>query len=210
MVRPINLIWLAHVDKHWPTAKIRCRLRSHLRSERKQLMDASSEPSGWKENPIFCKQSKPYETSTWFYLGQGAHISCFGDSRKFTSVSCHVSILSNFTNWVLIHCSSTFSTAFKTETAALFQAWTQLFFSSLEEEGVTGSWLRNFSKQGLIPSSLATVSEWSNHVPPVTLLAAVTTVLTQVLKVEAVLLKYKLAHQAQYQVCWLDQATKTA
>ena len=141
-------------------------------------------------------------------IGQGAHISRFGDSRKFTPVSCHVSVLSNFTNWVLIHCSSTFSTAFKT--AALFQAWTQLFFSSLEEEGVTGSWLRNFSKEGPIPSSLATVSEWSNHIPPVTLLAAVTTVLTQALKAEAVLLKYKLAYQAQYQVFWLDQATKTA
>ena len=70
MLRPINLIWLAHVDKHWSTAKIRCRLRSHLKSERKRIisghsskndtentagdgsMDTSSEPLRWKENPI--------------------------------------------------------------------------------------------------------------------------------------------------------------
>ena len=127
MVRPINLIWLAHVDKHWSTAKIRCRLRSHLKSERKRIISGHSSKND-TENTA-------------------------GDGRKETlALEGKPHILSGNTT----------------------------FLSCLEEE-VTGSWLRKSSKEGLIPSSLATLSDWSNHAPPTTLLAAVTTVLTQVL-----------------------------
>ena len=50
MVRPINSIWLAHVDKHWSTAKIRWRVRSHWRSERKWVISGHSSKRWWREH----------------------------------------------------------------------------------------------------------------------------------------------------------------
>ena len=124
-MRPTNLIWLAHFDKHWSTAKICGRLRSHWRSDRKRVISGHSRKRWWREhgwwwqhghlsrtlrlegNPQTLRGKAAVNLQTiqalWNFhivLGQGAHIICFGDKRKFTSVSCQVSV--NFKFWDLV------------------------------------------------------------------------------------------------------------